>query len=359
MITLGTGAPRAGKTLRAVEWLVKNYFKFDTEKAKYIPKKDDMLIVSNIEGLKVEHKDFDQLLNELNMTVSTFFTEDYQKKVMKKYALVIYLLDEVHKYFPKNFYRERNSNEVQKYFAIHGHYNHHFYLMTQDLKMIWQTITNVAETEIKAVRGTIRPPGMLIYQFCSPGTGIYHHREMKTFRKMRPFMALYQTANRDETEKPKKMYLWYVAGILGILLPYLVYSCVTNPFGLKDKKTKTLSTKNNIENRLLTKGKNIENKNMAGKTFAEKKPIQGLKSVEISFYTIQSGKKFKMFFLNPVDGLVYSADQFPYKIKAKMIIDDKYKIFAMIPENLIPKPKPHADSETDLNLPFNAQSSNF
>ena len=160
MINLLTGPPRAGKTYFVVYWLYKNYLKYDKDKLMYNVK-NGALIVSNIDELRLPHKNLDLILKE---------NECRPEEFSIKHPTIIYLIDEAHIYFPAELSRKSKiATSLREYFAYHGHYNQHFWLMTQDTSLIYQSIVKVSECEYQTVRSSLSPPGKFKYNMRIPG----------------------------------------------------------------------------------------------------------------------------------------------------------------------------------------------
>jgi len=239
MINIVTGPPRAGKSYFITYWLYKNYLTFDNETANY-KMKNDALLVANVDGLRIPHKKLDDLLRENDMTADQFFCESVQKELSIKYPTIIYVVDEAHKYFPAEMSRKSSvAKSVRDYFAYHGHYNQHFWLLTQDVSSMFQSIVKLAECEYSTVRNSISPPGRFRYNLKVPGKmGSF---EKITLPKLKKVFNLYRSADNKETEKAKRtkafLYLYMLAAGAVLLIGLLVYQFAT--FGDRRKIQKT------------------------------------------------------------------------------------------------------------------------
>ena len=164
MIRLITGLPGSGKTYFAVHEIVKLNYSFDKEFYRFTPK-SDLVIFSNIEGLKLDCILLDSYLKQRSLSIDDFFTVDYQAKVVEKYKKVVYLIDEAQKYFPKKYY----NNDVFFFFQYHRHLGIDLYLITQNSVLLPTAITSLVEYEIRAVRQTNRFKNVFRYRFVSAG----------------------------------------------------------------------------------------------------------------------------------------------------------------------------------------------
>jgi len=111
MISIVTGVPGSGKSFYMVNYLSK-FFTFD-DFYKEFHLKDNVLVISNIDGLKVPHLRLDspQLIGNPDegiqgkYTVEQFFTVANFEKLMeiKRIKNVILLIDEAQRLFPRDF----------------------------------------------------------------------------------------------------------------------------------------------------------------------------------------------------------------------------------------------------------------
>jgi len=164
MIRLITGLPGSGKTYFAVHEIVKLNYSFDKEFYRFTPK-SDLVIFSNIEGLKLDCILLDPYLQRRSLSIEQFFTVDFQTKIVEKYKKVVYLIDEAQKYFPKKFY----NTDVFFFFQYHRHLGIDLYLITQNSVLLPTAITSLVEYEIRAVRQTNRFKNVFRYHFVSSG----------------------------------------------------------------------------------------------------------------------------------------------------------------------------------------------
>jgi zona occludens toxin (predicted ATPase) len=223
MINILTGPPRAGKTYFAVKWLLENYIKYDKEKLIYTIK-NDALIITNISGLKVPYKNLDDILKENEKDAIEFFSIEVQEELSKKYPTIIYLIDEAHIYFPKEIERKSiASKSLRDYFAFHAHYNQHYWLMTQDTSLIFNSIVKLAETEYQTIRESLRPPGRFRYNMRDPKTKL-KFRSI-TLRKDKTIFPFYSSSENTETERPKrtKAFLYMYSIIAVAVIAFVIF----------------------------------------------------------------------------------------------------------------------------------------
>ena len=246
MINLITGPPRAGKTYLTVYWLFKNYLKFDDEKLTYTMK-DKALLITNIEGLRLPHKQLDDVLNENGYEPEDFFIKEVQEELSKEYPTIIYVIDEAHGYLPSELSSQKEKSKLLKdYFAYHGHYNQHFWLITQDCSLIFQPLVKFAECEYETLRASLRPPGLFKYNRRVPGK-IKRFGSL-TIKKLTSVCDLYVTADNQETEKAKRtnayLYLTITVTLIIILVPTFIYK-FKNMGKVKAAETKQIIVESN------------------------------------------------------------------------------------------------------------------
>ena len=308
MINIITGRPRSGKSYLSVWWIKKNYVVFNPDLLQQ-EVKEDTLLITNIDSLRLPHKNFDDMLRQNNLTVEQFFTDAIQKGLSEKYACIIYILDECHRYFPDDFYKKPGAKECLDYFAYHGHYNQHFWLITQDVSLIWNKLIRLGETEFRAMSQSTRPPGYFKWVMLVPGTKQKQGNILK--RHDKKVFALYKTAYLSETEKPSsnKRYAIFIGCIVfGFgLMAYSILSWLGGPSkatASERKGYKTAKAGKPFESR---KAQRIYSKPAGGKNQNFQK-----KWTQLSFYTIGE----KIYILDPAFQqfiLVNQAD-FPVKI---------------------------------------------
>ena len=158
-IWLFTGGLGSGKSYLTVVTLAKTYFDYNKETG-YFKKKEqykDLQIISNIEGLQLDHISLDKAINASGLTLKQFFTVDYQQKILRKYKRILYVIDEVQGIFRKRFY----DDDVFFFFEKSRHDGFDFYLITQNKYRIPREISDLAETEIRAIKRTLLIAGEL------------------------------------------------------------------------------------------------------------------------------------------------------------------------------------------------------
>jgi Zonular occludens toxin (Zot). len=141
MLTIIYGVPGSGKSYFAV-WNIKKTIEKE---------KDNIVLISNIENLKLPHLNLDDLIQQYG-GIDNFFNVDcefWKTDIDKKKILFI---DECQKYFNKKFF----SSTVFFYFQYHRHLNVDIYLITQSYKVLPSELVVLSEIVIQAVPASFR-----------------------------------------------------------------------------------------------------------------------------------------------------------------------------------------------------------
>jgi len=142
-----TGKPGSGKSYFALNKVILEGFSFDKKSFEWKPKKDNITIITNIEGLKIPHLELQSLINEYsNGDYERFFSCDIQQQITDKYPRIRYIIDECQRYFHNRFY----NKDTFFYFQYHRHYGHDIYLVAQVWDSISKHITGLCEYEFRA-----------------------------------------------------------------------------------------------------------------------------------------------------------------------------------------------------------------
>jgi zona occludens toxin (predicted ATPase) len=193
-IKIVDGIPRSGKSFYAVRHFAKNFCDF-IEDDYYL--KDGVTVLSNVDGLKLPHIKFQDLIRDAKLSVNQFFSYDYQEKVVfPTYGPVVYIIDEAQVLWRKND-RSKEIDEVYHWFELHGHFGQDIYLITQSYKKLPPDISIMPEFIIHAVPRTRSMTGEFRYKQISEG-------EVQDRFGIRPdpkIFALYKSSSAKETEK--------------------------------------------------------------------------------------------------------------------------------------------------------------
>jgi hypothetical protein len=140
MLQIIYGVPGSGKSYYAV-WNIK----------KTIEKNNNVVIISNIENLKLSHLNLDELINNYG-GLDKFFNVDCEFWKMDIEKKKILFIDECQRYFHKKFF----SNSVFFWFQYHRHLNVDIYLITQSYRVLPTELVVLSELVIQAIPSSFR-----------------------------------------------------------------------------------------------------------------------------------------------------------------------------------------------------------
>lgn len=201
VMKLNTGVPGAGKTYLMVKSFIDLFCTWDKETERFVLKDEhkDKVLISNIEGLTLQHYDIETLMNErcqqlakatfikniggndidmdsmqdvidefyhkfLDEKVRWFFSYDYQKQLLDKFGPVIYLIEESQRYFDsKELGRANWVRDVLFFFEKHRHFGFSIFCDTQHNTKLHKGIVALFETETRAKPRTLSVFGEFKY----------------------------------------------------------------------------------------------------------------------------------------------------------------------------------------------------
>ena len=209
MIQLIEAPPRSGKSYFAVNYLVR-FTQFDELYNEYILDKN-VLIISNIEGLKIRHwslnyclglSDDAKLHQASNESIQKFFTIENFEQIMKKTGKnhVILCIDEVHELFPSGY----KDQKVYEFFAYHGHIGLDVIFMTQGIESMSRMFNPLLEFVVKVTPRSKKVYKTFTYKYYTL-KGLYLYSKVLT-QKQEVFRA-YKSFRQDEHQKPKSALL--------------------------------------------------------------------------------------------------------------------------------------------------------
>jgi len=209
MIQLIQGPPRSGKSFFAVSYLMK-FCKFDNLYMEYVLN-PEVLIISNIEGLKIKHWDLTACLKD--RTLQDFFSianfEAIQAKTKKSH--IILLIDECHDLFPAGM----QDKDIYSFFAYHGHIGLDIFLMTQGIAAMSRMFNPLLEHIVQVTQRSKSVAGVFSYTFTDlKGRFLY----TKILKKDRLVFGAYKSFRTDEQNKPKNALLMWAGMICAFLL---------------------------------------------------------------------------------------------------------------------------------------------
>ena len=202
MIQIIEGPPRCGKSYYAVNYLMK-FVDYDPLYTDYALK-PGVLIISNIEGLKVRHRSLDEILQK--RTIEEFFTVANFEQLMVHYQVtkVILLIDEFQKLFPDGY----KNTDVSFFFQYHGHIGLDIFLMTQGVSTVARWFIPLVEYFVRVTPRSKSVLNNFSYRFVdTKGRYLYS----KTVGKKEVVFNAYNSFRVDEHNKPKNaIWHWFV-----------------------------------------------------------------------------------------------------------------------------------------------------
>lgn len=194
MIQLIEAPPRSGKSYFAVNYLCK-FTSYDDLYSEYILQAD-VLIISNIEGLRINHWRLDECLK--TRTIEEFFSIANFEAIMEKTGKrhIILAIDECHEIFPAGYV----NNKVYEFFAYHGHIGLDIILMCQSLERTSRMFNPLLEFVVKVTPRSRAILNNFSYRYVDiRGKYLYS----KTLRKNKLIFNAYKSFRKDEHNKPK------------------------------------------------------------------------------------------------------------------------------------------------------------
>jgi len=203
MLRIVEGVPGSGKTYYAVKYLLDNFVKYDDFFDEYIVR-DDVLVISNIENLKIKHLNLDTLVQRFSL--EKFFTVENIEKVQKQYRVknIVFLIDEAQRYFHRRFFHK----DVFYFFQYHRHLGCDIFLITQSYQTLSREIVVLAEYIVRAVPRS-RQPFSFLYHYIDTQTK--DKLFSKSLRKSQSVFRAYTSMKVDEIQKPQSVFSRYVA----------------------------------------------------------------------------------------------------------------------------------------------------
>lgn len=209
-IRLITGVPGAGKSYFAVTHIAKKYCDYIGDEFFL---KEEFVLVTNIEGLKLDSIDLEQTIEDTPGGVKKFFTYPMQEKIYHKYKKekkkIVYFIDEAQEYFDRKFY----DREVFYFFEKHRHLGLDIYLLTQDRHRICKDIIGLMEFEWRAVPRTVAF-GRFIYNKLIGR----HMAGKKLLKKDKKVFNLYKSMEEGESEKMSHPLVPYFIGLACLIV---------------------------------------------------------------------------------------------------------------------------------------------
>jgi len=194
MIQLIEGPPGSGKSYFAVNYLCK-FVSYDGLYNEYTLAADT-LIISNIEGLRINHWLLDDCLKD--RTLQEFFSITNFERIGEKTGKqrIVLVIDEVHDYFPDGY----KDKDIYSFFAYHRHIGLDIILMTQSLASTTRMFNPLVEYIVKVKPRSRAILNSFSYSFVDKqGKFLYS----KAIAKKPVVFGAYKSFRKDEHNKPK------------------------------------------------------------------------------------------------------------------------------------------------------------
>jgi len=198
----------SGKTYYCVYSIIAKYYMYDDIIQEYVQKKNT-LVVSNIEGLKLDHVDLEKTIEEKG--VQYCFSEKFINDLREyhKCAHIVFIIDEFQKWFHSKFF----DKDILYFFQYSRHYGLDFYLICQDVDSVCRQLKNLCEYYIGAVSRT-SGSGLGFHYKKRIGDETIGHINLKKDKKIFNF---YKSMKFDESEKPRPVMYKFI-GLACVLL---------------------------------------------------------------------------------------------------------------------------------------------
>jgi hypothetical protein len=209
MAIYGVGGKHgSGKTFWCVQHLVSKYFEWNKIHSEFF-KKVQVEIVSNIENLKIDHYDLDEMIEKAGGE-SKFFTIEYQRELLKRFPKIIYIIDEASKYFPTKF----SDVKVISFFQYHRHMGIDFYLIAPGISSISTGIVRLMEYRIQATPQSKRVMGEFRYRKIVEGDDV----GKMVLQKDKRIFEIYRSMDMEGVEKIGSVTRKYIGMIVLMIL---------------------------------------------------------------------------------------------------------------------------------------------
>jgi hypothetical protein len=250
VMKIHTGVPGAGKTYLLVKSFTDLFCEYDsdTQRFELKPKHQDKILVSNIQGLTLNHLDLETLMmercetlararwfenpkskdiGEMADVIDEFYSEFYEEKIRwffdcahqeflaQKHGPLIYLIEESQRYFDtKELGRQKWVRDVLFFFERHRHMGFSILCDTQHISKIHKGIAVLFEVEVQAKPRTLSVMGEFKYNEITDG--------MKTnqlpiiVKPDQRIFKVYKSMEASEQIKPKKPVLKIVAFVVAV-----------------------------------------------------------------------------------------------------------------------------------------------
>lgn len=204
MFRIIQGVPGSGKSYYMVNYLCK-FVKYDAFYCEHILN-DNVLVISNIDSLRIKHMDLDELIKKYGF--ETFFSVANFEKIREVYRVknIVLIIDEAQNYFDRKYYNQ----DVFYFFQYHRHLGVDVILGTQAANLLANALIPLCEHIVEAVPRSKSIVGNFTYHFKDKNNRFMYS---KVLRKNQLIFDAYKSFEADEISKPKNVILhWLVVG---------------------------------------------------------------------------------------------------------------------------------------------------
>ncbi len=216
------GKPGSGKTFWIINHLLGKYFEYNKIHGEWF-KKSQFEIISNIEELRLEHYDLNEMVKKAGGK-EKFFTVDYQKELLKRFIKVVYIIDEAGSpdWFPVKF----SNEQVIFFFQYHRHLGLDFYLIAPGVSNICFQIVRLMEYRLQAKARSKRVANEFRYEKIVEGD----RAGTLVLKADERIFKLYKSMEKEETEKVKSVVHKYMifAGVGFLLAGCMFYYFISS-----------------------------------------------------------------------------------------------------------------------------------
>lgn len=208
MITIVEGNPGSGKSFFGVNYLT-GFCKYDKMYDEFVLR-EDTLVISNIEGLRIKHLNLQDCIEKY--TVEVFFTVENFEKIQKQYRVknIVMLIDEAQKIFDSKFY----DKDVFYFFQYHRHIGLDIFFLTQSRSTIARQLIPLCEYIVQAKPRSKGVAGTFTYNYIDPKGNYMYNRVL---RAKKDVFRAYKSFRTDETNKPRNVLKYYLVACSVIL----------------------------------------------------------------------------------------------------------------------------------------------
>lgn len=311
-INMITGKPGSGKSYLAVQLMIEQYYNRLGE-GLYEMRDPNILICTNIDGLKLPSLHLDKYFREKKITFDQFFTAAYQEKFTSEQGKkIVYFLDECQRQIGPYF----KNQEVIYYFDTHRHYDHEIWLISQDRSKICKQVGLLSEFEYRAVSKTLSLTGEMKYNVLQNG----EHAAKKVIRPKKELFKLYTSAVAHNQKVKKSRAIFYIP-VFVVLFLFAGYIFYGKLFSYQDRQPNTVSATQILP---------VNHSRVSTPSMSSESPIDRDRYVWIEVSHIARPKTNGLYIYDYLTSqFIISKDYpFPFKLRGKII-------FAYLPERVI------------------------